>query len=203
MSLGISEDNALKARLRGIYVADEKNANREVGVWFANPDVETRSQSYPYMTVELIDYTRAAYRQQSGILVDSDKQGTVTPVNGVDYTYEVPIPWDLTYQITAYSRHPRHDRAITAYVLNNVFIGQHGYLAVPNDLGTETGYRHMILEEFTKRDTVESGRRLYRTVFTVTVSSEGTASSSTSTNEVATVLINSSTTSIPTDKQAI
>jgi len=203
MSLGVSEDDALKQRLRGIYVVDEKNSNREVGVWFANPDVETRSQSYPYMTVELIDYTRASYRQQSGIIVDNDTQGTVAPVNGKAYTYEVPIPWDLTYQITAYSRHPRHDRTITAYILNNVFIGQHGYLAVTNDLGTETGYRHMILQEFTKRDFIENGRRLFRTIFTVTVSSEGTAYSPSSTTEVATVLINSSTTSIPTGKQPI
>jgi hypothetical protein len=203
MSFGLSEDDALKQRLRGIYVQDEKNANREVGVWYANPDVETRTQSYPYMVVELIDYTRAQYRQQSGLIVDSDVQGTVAPIAGVSHVYEVPVPWDLTYQITAYSRHPRHDRAITAYILNNVFIGQHGYLAVTNDLGTETGYRHMVLEEFTKRDTVESGRRLFRTVFTVTVSSEGTAYGPTSTTEVSSVLINQTTSGIPADKQPI
>lgn len=42
MSFLLAEDEALKNLMRGIYVADEKNNAREVGVWFANPDVESR-----------------------------------------------------------------------------------------------------------------------------------------------------------------
>ena len=175
MTFIVSEDEALKDALKGFYVSDEKNPHREVGVRYANPDVEVATQSYPYITIELVDFTQAKARQMSGIIVDTDAQGTIAPSPRALHTYEIPVPWDLTYQVTTYARHPRHDRAIMAHLLNNVFAATRGYLAVKNDLGTETGYRHLILEEFTKRDTIEDGRRLYRNVFTVTVSSEGTA----------------------------
>lgn len=195
MSFILSEDLALKNILTGIVVADDKNATRSVGVWFANPDLESRAQSYPYITIELLDFDPATYRQHSGLFQDNDLQGTIAPSGNRAYTYEIPIAWDLTYQITTYSRHPRHDRAIIAHLLNKVFISKRGYLAVPNDLGTETSYRHLILEEFTKRDTIEDNRRLYRNVFTVTVSSEGTTATYTTTgNTVSTVKINKATT---------
>ena len=203
MSFILSEDLALKTLLTGIVVADDKNATRSVGVWFANPDLESRAQSYPYITIELLDFDPATYRQHSGIFVDNDLQGTIAPVSGTDYVYEIPIAWDLMYQITTYSRHPRHDRAIIAHLLNKVFVSKRGYLAVPNDLGTETSYRHLILEEFTKRDTIEDNRRLYRNVFTVTVSSEGTAASYTTTKEVSTVKINTVIDDIPSGQQPI
>jgi len=203
MSFIISEDEGLKAALRGIIVADEKNANREVGVWYANPDVESTTQSYPYLTIELIDTAWASDRQTSGFLVDTDAQGTIAPEDGVVYTYEVPVTWDLTYQVTSYARHPRHDRAIMAHILNKVFPGKRGYLAIQNDLGTETGYRHAFLEEFTKRDTIEDNRRLYRNVFTVTVTSEGTADSPVSGVFADTVVINSTISNIPDGIQPI
>lgn len=205
MSFILSEDNALKTLLTGIVVADEKNATRPVGVWFANPDLESRAQSYPYITIELLDFDPATYRQHSGLFQDNDVQGTIAPSGNISYTYEIPIAWDLMYQITTYSRHPRHDRAIIAHLLNRVFISKRGYLAVPNDLGTQTSYRHLILEEFTKRDTIEDNRRLYRNVFTVTVSSEGTAVTyATTGNNVSSVNINEVTTAhIPSGQQPI
>jgi hypothetical protein len=203
MSFLISEDAALKTKLQGFRVADEKNANRLVEVWYANPDVETRNQSYPYMTIELLDASWASYRQMSGIMVDPDKQGTVAPVAGTLYSYEIPVPYDLIYQITTYARHPRHDRAIIAHLLNTIFPAKRGWLAVRNDLGTETGYRHMFLEEFTKRDTIEDNRRLYRNVLTVTVTSEGAAQGTVAGTVPTAVNINTTTTHIPSDKQPI
>jgi hypothetical protein len=205
VSFILSEDLALKTLLTGIVVADDKNATRSVGVWFSNPDLESRAQSYPYITIELLDFDPATYRQHSGVFQDNDLQGTIAPSGNIVYSYEIPVAWDLMYQITTYSRHPRHDRAIIAYLLNKVFISKRGYLAVPNDLATETSYRHLILEEFTKRDTIEDNRRLYRNVFTVTVSSEGTAATYTTvTNTVSTVNINKSTTAdIPSGQQPV
>lgn len=203
MSFTLSEDEALKSILKGFRVADEKNASREVGVWYANPDVEIRNQSYPYMTIELLDYVRATYRQSYGVIVDNDKQGTTAPVDNIVYTYAVPVPWDITYQIVTYARHPRHDRAIIDFLLNQVFPGQRGYLPVKDDLGTHTGYRHLILEDFTKRDTIENGKRLYRNVFTITVSSEGSAFGPAQTPVAQSVRINTTTPDIPPDLQPI
>ena len=197
MSFLIAEDAALKELLKQIYVVDEKNNAREVGVWFATPDVESRQQSYPYLTIEFLSADRAKYRQQSGRWVDNDRQGTVAPVAGIVHAYSMPIPWDLTYQITSYARHPRHDRQIITHLLSNDFIGQHGFLSVQNELGTQTSFRHMVLEGFAKRDTIEDGRRLFRNVFTVTVTSETVAGQGTGVPEVDSVLINNDPQNIP------
>jgi hypothetical protein len=204
MSFILAEDLALKTLLGGITVTDEKNNSRAVGVWFANPDVESRSQSYPYITIELINMEPAKDRQHSGIFEDNDLQGTIAPTSGFTYFYESPVTWKLIYQVTTYARHPRHDRTILAYLLNNVFLSDRGYLPVPNDLGTETGYRHLLLEEFVKRDTIEDNRRLHRSVFTVSVSSESDVDSYVYAQAVSTVKINKKTTAdIPSGQQPI
>jgi len=197
MSFIIAEDQALKTLMQGIVVSDEKNNTRSVQAWFSNPDPELRNQSYPYVTIELIGVEWANYRQTSGFFIDNDRQGTVSPSSGEVFEYEVPAAWDLMYQITSYSRHPRHDRAIISHLLNNDFVANRGFLPVPNELGTEISYRHIILENFAKRDTVEDGRRLFRNVFTVLVTSESTPDSGDSVAWVEEVLINENPTNIP------
>jgi hypothetical protein len=197
MSFIIAEDQALKTLMQGIVVSDEKNNTRSVQAWFSNPDPELRNQSYPYVTIELIGVEWANYRQASGFFIDNDRQGTVSPSSGEVFEYEVPAAWDLMYQITSYSRHPRHDRAIIAHLLNNDFVANRGFLPVPNELGTQTSYRHIILQDFAKRDTVEDGRRLFRNVFTVLVTSESTPDSGDSVAWVEEVLINENPTNIP------
>ena len=197
MSFIIAEDQALKTLMQGIVVSDEKNNTRSVQAWFSNPDPELRNQSYPYVTIELIGVEWANYRQASGFFIDNDRQGTVSPSSGEVFEYEVPAAWDLMYQITSYSRHPRHDRAIISHLLNNDFVANRGFLPVPNELGTQTSYRHIILQDFAKRDTVEDGRRLFRNVFTVLVTSESTPSSGDSVAWVEEVLINENPTNIP------
>jgi len=190
MSFVVAEDEALKNLLRNIYVSDEKNQTREVGVWFANPDVESRQQSYPYLTIELVDMEWDRRRQQSGMWADTDNQGTESPTSGSLYTYEMPIPWSLTYQVTSYARHPRHDRKIIAYLLSNRFTAQRGFVEVANEQGTESSWRHLVLESFVKRDTIEDGRRLFRNAFTVTVTSEGVLGQGVGIPEVRDILIN-------------
>lgn len=170
----IAEDLALKQHLSGITVSDEKNASRQVKVWFGYPDVEIRNQEYPFITIDLLDITHALDRQHQGILYDSDQQGT-NPVSG-HYKYDYPTAYDISYQITTHCRHPRHDRALI-WELHNKFPARYGYLRVPNELGTEYSYRSMFLDGFVKRDAVEEdsgGRRLLRSVFTIRVVSEMT-----------------------------
>lgn len=199
MAFLLAEDESLRNFLRNIFVVDEKNNAREVGVWFANPDVESRQQSYPYLTLELMDIEWANYRQQSGVWVDNDSQGTVTPAPGVVHKYDMPVPWDLHYQITSYARHPRHDRQIITHLLSNDFVAQRGFLTVPNDLGTQSSYRHVILEGFTKRDTIEDGRKLFRNVFTIRVTSETVSGQGIGVPEARNILINNQPGTVPDD----
>ena len=174
MTFILAEDLALKSLLQGMSVVDEKSVNRPVKVWFGYPDVEVRAQDYPYLTIELLDVVPANDRQHSGYLYDSDYRGTIAPVEGLTYEYEYPVAYDLVYQVTTYARHPRHDRAIIYQFLNEKVPHKFGQIAIPNELGTETSYRHIFLDGFIKRDLIEEGRRLLRNVFTVRIVSEMT-----------------------------
>jgi adenylylsulfate kinase-like enzyme len=170
----VAEDLALKTHLAGLTVSDEKSAARQVKIWFGYPDVEVRAQEFPFITIDLIDIVPTTERQNSGVMYDSDYNGTIAPSAGVSYKYDIPVAYDLVYQVTSYARHPRHDRAIM-YQLLNKFPSKFGKLAVPNQLGTETGYRSMFLDGFVKRDAVESetgNRRLLRNALSVRVVSE-------------------------------
>jgi hypothetical protein len=169
----IAEDAALKAHLAGMTVSDEKNASRPVQIWFGYPDVEARAQAFPFVTIDLIDIVPANDRQHSGVMYDIDNNGTRTPGDAM-YSYDMPVAYDLIYQVTSYSRHPRHDRALMFQLLNK-FPSKFGKLAVPNQLGTETGYRSMFLDGFVKRDAVEGetgNRRLLRNALSVRIVSE-------------------------------
>jgi len=169
----IAEDAALKAHLASMTVSDEKNAARPVQIWFGYPDVEARAQAFPFVTIDLIDIVPANDRQHSGVMYDIDNNGTRKP-GDVMYSYDMPVAYDLIYQVTSYSRHPRHDRALMFQLLNK-FPSKFGKLAVPNQLGTETGYRSMFLDGFVKRDAVEGetgNRRLLRNALSVRIVSE-------------------------------
>lgn len=167
-----AEDKALKSHLQGIIVSDLKNTSRPVKVWFGFPDVEIRTQDYPYMVIDLYDIQPANDRQSSGFWLDNSHRGTQAPSTTDTYSYYAPTTYDLFYQVSSYSRHPRHDRSIMFSMLNEKIPGKYGHLLIPQDNGVGTVARHMFLEGFVKRDTIEDGRRLFRNVFSIRVVSE-------------------------------
>jgi hypothetical protein len=167
-----AEDKALKTHLQGIIVSDLKNNERPVKVWFGYPDVEIRTQEYPYMVIDLYDIQAANDRQSSGFWIDNTYRGTQTPSTDSTYMYYAPTTYDLFYQVSSYSRHPRHDRSIMFSMLNQKIPGKYGHLLVPQDNGVGIVARHMFLEGFVKRDSIEDGRRLFRNVFSIRVVSE-------------------------------
>jgi len=197
----IAEDLALKTFLSGMTVSDDKNADRPIKVWFGYPDIEIRDQTFPFVTIDLIDIVPGNARQTSGNLVDDDFQGTISPVSGVAYSYDIPVAYDIVYQVTSYSRNPRHDRSLM-YQLLNKFPSKYGWLIVPNELGTENSSRSMFLDGFVKRDAVDSetgNRRLLRNVLSVRVMSQMTpAQAASAVKLVQEVSITTTTPSIPT-----
>lgn len=169
-----AEDKALKSLLQGITVTDLKSNTRPVKVWFGYPDVELRTQDYPYMVIDLYDIQEANDRQSSGFWLDNTYRGTQAPSPDTTYSYYAPTTYDLFYQVSTYARHPRHDRSIMFSMLNEKIPGKYGHLLIPQENGVGTVARHMFLEGFVKRDSVEDGRRLLRNVFSIRVVSEMT-----------------------------
>jgi hypothetical protein len=168
----LNEDKALKAALSGITVSDSGNPTRPVGVWFGQPDPEIRFQSYPYITIDLINMTIDSEREMRGewyFKPGEDKYSPEGTVDGQDYRSSLPIPVYLDYQVTTYARQPRHDRQIMYELSKTSRIPfRFGGLVIPED----RSIRRMDLIGFAKRDTTEQDKRLFRNVYTVRISSE-------------------------------
>lgn len=176
MPWGVDEDYALKEKLQSFKIpnyADGKD--KTPPVFFGYPDAEERTRTFPHIQVNLIDVNYDPTRAHRSALHHLDYTlETATPlISG--YTLEAddfPTPWNLIYQITAYSRQPWHDRYF-AMMLYHMFPQQYGSLDMSNFDGT---VRRADLVDVVQRDmieTVQGGRkRTYRKIFTISVSSE-------------------------------
>ena len=183
MTFLLGEDKALREKLQGMVVHDQKadgsSTPRSVGVWFGQPDQELRSQSYPYITIDMMDVQRDTEREMRGIVDAAYLQPDNLNVPGANqFEVDMPIPVNIDYQITTYARHPRHDREILAQILGTRLL-RFGYLEiVEKDVtsgNTETitsTFRRMDLLSVAKRDSTEQAKRLFVNAITVRVSSE-------------------------------
>lgn len=169
MAFILAEDAALKARLQDIYVADEKNPQRKVGVWFGQPDLEIRDQAYPYITIDLFDINEAIERAHRGYVELQYRPDSIPMVNpNHALRVDFPIPVNLDYQVTTYCRQPRHDRQLLSELLTTRLPMRFGHLPIPG----EDTVRRLDLLGYAKRDTVENAKRLFVNIFSVRVSSE-------------------------------
>jgi hypothetical protein len=170
MTFLLSEDKALRELLQGVVVHDQRadgdDVPRPVGVWFGQPDQELRTQSYPYITIDMVDINRDQAREMRGLVNNEYLKPADLPA---DYGFEIPIPIpvNIDYQVTTYSRHPRHDRELIASIL---------YTRLPLRFGTlnldDNTVRRLDVIDVSKRDVTENGKRLFVNAITVRVSSE-------------------------------
>jgi hypothetical protein len=178
MTFMLAEDKALRELMQGLTVSDQKSENseipRSVGVWFGQPDQELRNQNYPYITIDMIDVQRDTIREMRGkvsnpYLEDEARLRAGIPTNVEIDAWEMntPIPVNIDYQVTTYSRHPRHDRELLAKVL---------YDKLPFRFGTlncdDNTVRRLDVLDVAKRDVTEQAKRLFVNAITVRVSSE-------------------------------
>jgi hypothetical protein len=183
MSFLLEEDEALRNLLKDMYVTDQKSVTedgpqRKVGIWFGQPDQEIRSQSYPYITIDMIDIAEAFDRAHRGRVVADYYPDPDTMATGVDWDpalhakdMDYPIPVNIDYQITTYARQPRHDRQILAQLLYTKIPLRFAVLNVGPDTQFGTARRLDVLD-ISKRDITEQGKRLFVNAITVRISSE-------------------------------
>lgn len=179
----LNEDLALRKKLQGITVHDQKadgtTTPRSVGVYFGQPDQELRAQNYPYITIDMVDLQRDTSREMRGTTEAAYLQPEDFGIDGAnEFEMDLPIPVNIDYQITVYSRHPRHDRSILAQLLTSRLV-RFGYLEIEEknvtvgDVQTITStYRRMDLINVAKRDSTEQAKRLFVNAISVRVSSE-------------------------------
>jgi len=183
MTFILAEDEALRNKLQGMTVADQKSDGqdvpRQVRVFFGQPDQEITAQAYPYVTIDMVDIQRDNEREMRGLV--NPTYLTPDGINPVtqDFLVDIPIPVYIDYQISTYSRHPRHDRAILAQLLTQKFPLRFGYLEIPEksvtvgDVTTNTiTMRRLDVMNVAKRDVTEQAKRLFVNAISVRVSSE-------------------------------
>lgn len=163
------EDESLKAYLKGITVPDRVDAARPVQSWFGMPDEEIRGQSYPFLTIDLIGMREDVERVQNRYAEPSYYPQGIQPS---DDQFSVrtffPTPMDLSYQVTAYSRLPRHDRALLSQISMNYLHPRLGQMGCVDGLN-----RRIVYRDFAKRDGLdENGKRQFRNIWTVSVMTE-------------------------------
>jgi hypothetical protein len=179
MTFLLSEDEALRNLLKGMVVTDQKSVTeegpqRQVKVYFGQPDQEIRPQTYPYITIDMIDVAEDFARAHRGRVkptyiadpatIDGDAEFDPETQN---WDINFPIPVNIDYQITTYARQPRHDREILAQIL---------YTKIPLRFAVletnDNTVRRVDVLDISKRDVTEQGKRLFVNAFTVRVSSE-------------------------------
>ena len=185
MAFLLSEDKALREKLTGMTVTDQKADElgdpRPVGVWFGQPDQEIRSQSYPYITIDMVDMQRDVEREMRGIATaEYLRPAELDEEDRFEMT--LPIPVNIDYQITSYARHPRHDRAIMSQLLSVKLPIRFGILELDDNT-----VRRLDVLDVSKRDVSEQGKRLFINAITVRVSSEIAPTIFTSLQEVLSV----------------
>jgi hypothetical protein len=170
----LNEDAALKTLIQGITVADAGNSARPVPVYYGQPDKEIRQQSYPYITLEIVgikeDFERAHRGYVPMTYVPEGLTGYADPTSGkLISDTSFPIPVDIFYQVTTWSRQPRHDRQLIAALFAQGRLPfRFGQLHIPED----NTLRRLDMLGFSKRDTTESGKRLFSNVYNIRVSAE-------------------------------
>lgn len=164
----LNEERALKERISGITVSDSADRTRKVGVWFGQPDVEIQKQTFPFITIDLVDdyeATERAMRNEITLWYQPDGAPPEAPDKG--YVTEYPIPYDLIFQITTYARQPRHDRQIIRTLMKRLG-GRVNSLYIPED----DTIRSMFVVGHQKRDSTSDGRRLFSNAYTLQVFTE-------------------------------
>lgn len=164
----LSEDEAMKSWLTGMTVADSSDSARPVKVWFRLPEQEQRDVTYPFVSIDLIDINEAPERNHRGRLrVDRLEYVPEGLSAGVDYqTIDYPIPFDLDYQVSTFSRSARHDRALQAQMWKR-FLGRFG--AVPVE---DTVREAQLLGSATGDQVDQYGKRLFTKNYSIRVVSE-------------------------------
>jgi hypothetical protein len=169
----LNEDAAVKRRTEGIRVVDAAApSGRPVGTWFRQPEGELAAQRFPFITVELVGVSEATERAHRGaIKMPYVPSGVEPPVEGRSLQTSFPIPVDLDYQISVWTRYAQQERAITSALTSDPtrFPLRFGYLEIPED----KTIRRLDSLGIVKADTHdEHGKRVFRTILNARVSSE-------------------------------
>jgi hypothetical protein len=193
----LAEDEALKKLFSNMTVADDRENERSVQVFFRYPEGETE-RSYPFITLEHIDVVHARNRQHSELSIYYRTGAGAAPAlstargNRMNYWPSVSsnfnfvtdknsyaylaanehVPVDLLYQVSTFTRSALHDRQLTGQMLIQILPFRRGFIDIPAD----NTIRRLDLLDWTTADLLdpEAGyrKRIFRKVYTLQMTAE-------------------------------
>jgi hypothetical protein len=170
----LDEDAALRQKLTGlgVYAGRQNKDLIPVQVFYRFPDPEATPRTYPHIAIDLIDVQFDATRahRAAETVLDYVPAGMPPPPDTVALVQgDRPLPWQLIYQISAFSRDPLQDRQLQ-YTMIALFPEQFGFL----DMGTIDGtVRRADLIGTARNDRIdEENKRVFEKIYTVSISSE-------------------------------
>jgi hypothetical protein len=201
-------DSAIKEKLEGITVHDDREGARPVKVFFRYPEPAGNDPSiekhYPFIVIEMLDILHATEREISAQTIyaksvalpagdpmryktihsngnailpywpdeETDVGALLSGTAPVESTIEL-TPVDFLYQISTHARSYAHDRQMQAALFaRNRIPFRYGTLFVDAD-GTSRRFTNLGWQQRDLADGEAGNRkRIFRKVFTVTVSGE-------------------------------
>ena len=176
----LNEDAALKGKLTGLLVSDT-NAGagaRPVLCRYRMPETEFATATFPMIIIarqNILKDDEREHRGKTRLMYTPESVGAwnslVEDYNTSPYSVDFPIPFNINYEVTAYSRKEQHNIELVGQLAQQEFLpARFGYLEIPED-GT---VRSLFLEggpEFESAKDAD-GKRIYRTHYVVRVATE-------------------------------
>lgn len=177
----LAEEAALKSRISGIYAPPDAKATpgsegTPVPVHFRFPEGEKVKVVYPFITIDFLGIQFAADRAHAGpqqVLKYSPSEDTEInsdPMSDTSFVVDYPVPVDLFYQVTTWSRNPRQDRRILGQLMKQDRLPLlDGWMLIPED---ETWRRLHVLSVQPLHDKDERGFVAYRNTIMLNINAE-------------------------------
>jgi hypothetical protein len=179
----LNEDAALKYQLQGMLVSDQNApaGGRKVTVRYRSPEDEVAKYTPPLILIEMPALSMAYDRMHAGMCqLPYAPEGyapwwpdNATSYDPADSPYwgPVPVAYDITYQLTVYTRINRdHMMPILAMLEAETRLGRYSVLNIPQDGTFRRITRKGGPEREYRKD--EAGKRLFTATYVIRVPTE-------------------------------
>jgi hypothetical protein len=175
----LNEDAAIKLKLQGLVVSDTNGGSvRPVAVRYRLPEDEFATVTFPMIIIDRQHILKDSEREHRGstrLLYTPESEGGWNPLcedwNTSPYKVDFPIPYNIYYRITVFSRKEQHNISLVVLLAQQERLpARFGYLEIPED-GT---VRSLFLEGGPEFDNAKDadGKRVFRTHYLVRVATE-------------------------------